>query len=405
MTKRLLKILDKVTIGSSRSLGWEVLITGLSFPASILLNRILGSEQRGLLALVILLPSTIFALGSCQWDRLLTGLITSKQISSKEAWRRTTYYVYYLSFIFIPLGIVASLALDKLPQDDRLISILYYVNFPIYFLNGCLHSIYIASGNLDSQYLMRMALQGSYLLLIFGLFFANLLGVKSLVLVYISIHTISLGIGLIQKNKSLTGITLKERPAISLLKKGFFPYLLESIAGNIDTWSLSIFCSLVSLGQYTAITSIMVPVGLVSNAMTNSSTANLDWTQPILVRRYLIKVVIVLLCLLLMLVIGGVLLGPYLLNLVLGKSFEEGKWMIPWIAAIAISQATANQFHSALQLSGYFNRYLMIQTIEPFVRLIIVLTLGYCLSELGIMIGLTASYVLKIIVCSYFQRR
>lgn len=396
------KILDKVTPGASRSLAWEVLMAALSFPASILLNRTLGAEDRGLLALIILIPSTIFALGTCQWDRLLKGLITSKQISGKEAWRRTNYYVFLSSFVFIPLAIFLIIAFDKIPSNVRLLSILYCVNFPIFFLGASLSAIYLAIGSVDGQYLMRIGLQGSYLVLLFGLFLTGILSIKVMVIVYITIHLISLLCGLYYKNKLITGNILQDRPKILPLAKAFLPYLLESFTTKIDIWAFSIFASLPNLGNYTAITSMMIPVGLVSNAMTSGSTARLDWTQPNLVRKYLYKTLFVLLFFLLFLAIGGFILGPYLLRIVLGKSFESGAWMIPWIAVIVVSQATAVQFHSALQLAGYLNAYLLIQTIEALCRFIIVFTLGWFFSELGIMLGVLSLSILKVLVCIYF---
>ncbi|MEH1853882.1 MAG: hypothetical protein V7L11_19915 [Nostoc sp.] len=405
MPKHLLKILDKVTPGASRSLGWEILMSALSFPASLLLNRTLGAEDRGLLALVILVPSTIFVLGSCQWDRLLKGLITSKQISPREAWRRTTYYAFWLSVIFIPLGVFASLAFDKVPENVRWLSIIYNANFPIYFLGGCLSAIYVAAGSIDGQYLMRIGLQGSYLILIYGLLLTNLLSVKSVVFLYIAVHTISLVMGWIKKEQIITGEISQERPPIAPLVHAFLPYSLESFSTRIDIWAFSIFGSLVSLGHYTGITALMLPVGLISNALTSASTAKLDWTNPDIVRRYLIKTIKVLLCLMLLLVIGGILLGSSIMKLLLGRSFEGGEWMIPWIAVIVVGQAAAIQFHSALQLSGALNAYLIIQTIEPCLRLIIVLLLGMWLSELGILIGITVSFSLKVAVCIYFHKK
>ena len=402
--KRLFKILDKVSPGTSRSLGWEVLMSALSFPASIMLNRMLGAEYRGILALVILIPSTMFVLGCCQWDRLLKGLITSKQISGNEAWHRTKYYAYLLSFIFVPVGIIASLFYDKLPPDMRLFAALYSCNFPIYFLGGSLSAIYVSIGSIDGQYLMRVGLQGSYLILMFGLLTVNLLSIKSLVFVYIGIHFISLACGWLQIKNLLRGILLKERPPIFPLMQAFFPNLLETLSGKVDIWAFSIFGSLLSLGYYTGITAMMLPIGLVSNAMTSGSTASLDWNQPSLVYRYLMKTVSVLLCLLVALTLGGILVGPYLLSTILGKSFQEGYWMIPWIAAIVVSQAAAIQFHTSLQLSGHFKAYLAIQSIEPFMRTIIVLALGWRLSVLGILLGLITSSMLKVIACGYFHK-
>lgn len=402
--KRLFKILDKVSPGTSRSLGWEALVSALSFPASIMLNRMLGAEDRGILALVILIPSTMFALGCCQWDRLLKGLITSKQISGNEAWHRTKYYAYLLSFIFVPVGIITSLFYDKVPPNMRLFAALYSCNFPVYFLGGCLSAIYVSIGSIDGQYLMRLGLQGSYLISLFGLFIFNLISVESLIFVNIGIHFFSLWLGWLQRDKLLSGVFLKEKPPISPLIRAFFPNLLESFSSKIDIWAFSIFGSLLSIGHYTGITALMIPVGLVSNAMTSGSTARLDWTRPSLVQRYLTKVVIVLLFLLAILTLGGILVGPYLLSTILGKSFQEGYWMIPWIAAIVVSQSAAVQFHVALQLAGYLNEYLLIQSLEPFIRTIIVLTLGWRFSELGILLGLITSSILKIVACVYFHK-
>lgn len=408
MQKRLMllvNILDQVTPGASRSLGWESLIAALSFPASILLNRVLGAEDRGLLASTVVIPLTVFGLGSCQWDRLLSGLITSKQISSHEAWRRTLHYTFVLSTLFIPIGIISSFLYLKIPLESRSLSALYSISFPIHFLGLSLSSIYIASGHIDGRYVMRISLSISYLALLYGLFAFNLISIASIVIVYIAIHLISLLVGL-RKAKTLLNDTLsKKKVPLSLLFRGFFPYLLENLSRRLDIWAFSIFSTLAALGQYSGITAMMLPVGLVSHALVSSSTARLDWTQPILIQRYLFKVAIVLSLLLFGLVLTGLLLGPYLLNLLLGKSFSEGAWMIPWVATVVVTDAASWQFHSALQLSGLENPYLIVQTIEPMIRLIAVMAMGWWFSEIGILLGMTATSVLKVIICLWFQQQ
>ena len=149
----------------------------------------------------------------------------------------------------------------------------------------------------------------------------------------------------------------------------------------------------------------MLPVGLVSNAMTNGSTAHLDWTNTDQVQRYLIRAAVVLMLLLALLVLGGKLIGASLLNTLLGRSFEEGYWMLPWVTAIVISQAAANQFHTSLQLSGAMDTYLMVQTVEPVVRLLFVLFMGWFLSELGILVGMILVSLLKTASCIYLHRK
>lgn len=404
MVKRLIKVLDKVTPGATRSLGWEVIVSALTFPASILLNRTLGAEDRGLLALVMLIPTTVFVLGTCQWDVLLKGLITSKQISGREAWRRTVYYGGWLSLVFIPFGIAASLLFNKLPHQAQVLSMVYQANFPIYFLGGCLAAIYVAVGSLDKLYWMKTALQGSYLVLLVGLLALDQISIQSMIGVYIAIHLLSLVTGLFHRNQSLSGEVLTTHPPLKPLFTAFFPYALMTVSGRIDTWAFSLFSSLPALGQYVGITALMLPVGLVSNAMTNASTAHLDWTNSDQVHRYLIRAAGVLLVLLIVLVLGGELIGSSLLSTLLGKSFEQGYWMLPWVAAIVVSQAAANQFHTSLQLSGAMNTYLMVQTIEPVVRLVLVLSLAWLWSELGILLGMTLVSFFKTASCIYLHR-
>lgn len=402
---QLIKVLDKITPGASRSLGWEVLLTTLSFPASILLNRTLGAEDRGLLASIILVPTTIFAIGSCQWDRLLTGLITSKKISGREAWRRTIYYAYYLSLVFIPIGIISSIAYKKIPLEAQILSVGYSATFPIYFMGACLAAIFNATGSIDGRYAMRISLNLSYLFLIFILIFSKSISVSLVIFIYFAIHAVSLAVGLTKKNKLLCGSVLLNKPSLIPLKRGFFPYLLETFSSRLDIWAFSIFGTLVTLGYYAGITAMMLPVGLVSQALTVSSTARLDWKEPVVVRRYMLKTVLVFIAMLIGLVAGGILIGSDLLTLFLGKSFKDGEWMIPWIASIVVSNAAASQLHSALQLSGLQSAYLLIQIVEPVVRLVIILGLGWWFSELGILLGMTIASTLKATICFSIQQR
>ncbi|MBF0289805.1 MAG: hypothetical protein HQM14_18480 [SAR324 cluster bacterium] len=402
MSIKILKLLDKVTPGASRSLSWETLLTALSLPASILLNRTLGAEDRGVLALVVLIPSTMFGLGGCQWYRLVKGLITSQQISSREAWRRTLFYAFLLSFISVPLGMMGSLFYPNIPDHVRLLSVLYCLTFPVFFLTACLGSIYLAAGSVDGQYWIRIAQQSSYLILLFGLYYWEQLSIMSVVLSYMSMHTIALAFGWIHKKKLLMGTYEKTRPPISILVKGFFPYALSTFGGRIDIWSFSLFGAVTTLGQYSAILGLMMPIGLISNALGSGSVANLDWTRQEVVHAYLVKTVGILLSVLVIILIAGNLGGAYVLELILGKSFESGAWLITWIALIVVIQAAVEQFHSALQLSGLQNAYLTIQTIEPGVRLVLVLGLGWWLSEKGVLLGMIFSSILMVFTCLWY---
>lgn len=402
---RLVRILDRVTPGASRSLSWEVFLAALSFPASILLNRALGAEDRGLLALVVLVPTTLFALASCQWDRLLKGLITSQQISAREAWRRTVYYACWLSVTFIPIGVISSAIYAKVPLEMRVLSVLYCASFPIYFLALCLSATFVASGSVNGQYWMKTSLNFSYLTLLLLLFGSGQISVSSIVFVYIAIHAIALVVGWANKAKILGGTVLASQPPLRILARSFLPYVLEVFSGRLDIWAFSMFGTLVVLGHYVGITALMTPVSFVSNALNSGSTARLDWTRADVVRRYLLRTALTLLVVLAGLAVGGVLVGPILLNGLLGKSFLGSEWMIPWVALIVVSGAIAAQFHSALQLSGLGRAYLAVQTAEPVIRLPLVLGFGWWLSEFGILLGMSIASLLKTAVCFWLHHR
>jgi hypothetical protein len=292
---------------------------------------------------------------------------------------------------------------SKLDMSDRWLSAIYCLNFPLYFLGGCLSSIYIATGSIHGQYRMRLGLQGSYLILLYILLITNSLSVSTIIVTYIGMHTISLWIGWYLKDQLLEGGVSYDKPPKMPLIKAFIPHFLESFSTRIDIWAFSWFSTLVSLGQYTGIKALMLPVGLVSNAMTSASTARLDWTDPQVVIAHLSKMLLLLVGLLIALLAGGWWVGPYILDLVLGNSFRSGYWMIPWVVVILVTQAASIQFHTALRLAGHTNAYLYIQSTEPFLRLLLVIIFGWLLAEKGIMIGLAITSTLKAGLCFWFH--
>lgn len=398
------KILDRITPGASRSFNWEVLMMLTTFPASILLNRTLGAEQRGLLALVILVPETLFTVGNCQWIKLLKGLITSKQISGKEAWCRSIYYCYLLSIFFVPIGIATSIYFVNIPQEFKITSAVMCIIFPIIFLQRALSSIYIASGMINEQYYMVIVRQISYVFLVFIAIIIGQLSIKSMSLIYMLMYLFSFLFGFVRRKK-IIGEVLDERPSLTILGKGFIPYSLKTLSQRTDILAFSTFGSLSALGSYKAMTAMMTPVGLVSNALSSGSTACLDWTNDYAVNRYLKKTTIILLSLLFILCISGNLVGQYLLELVLGKSFHDSSWMISWISCVVVCRAADSQFHEALQLSGFGNYYLIIQTIELFLNLFLVVLLGWCFAERGIFAGIIITSITKSFICFTLTRQ
>ncbi|MHC5740425.1 MAG: lipopolysaccharide biosynthesis protein [Nostoc sp.] len=396
---RKINILEKVSPGSSRSLFWEIINSALIFLASILINRSLGAQDRGLFTLVILIPTTMFTIAGCQWDRTLKSLIIRKKISGKEAWRRSVYYTIFLSPIFIPLTIISNFIYTNLNVEVKILIFIYSCIFPIYLMAGFLYAIYLSTGSIDGQYRMRTSMQISYVLLVFISSYFKLISVHFLILIYIVLQIIYFISGWIQKEKLLYGSELLEKPSLIPLMKGFLPNTIETLSLNLDIWLLSYFGSLITLGHYVAMNSLMQPINLISNALINGSTARLNWSESLVVRRYLLRTTYLMFFLLFFSIIMIFIINPYVLESLLGKSFVSAWWMIPWITGVVITKATATQFQTAIQLSGLENAYLTMQSLEPVSRLLIVGFLGWQFSELGIFLGLILSSLLKILGC------
>jgi O-antigen/teichoic acid export membrane protein len=275
------------------------------------------------------------------------------------------------------------------------------LNFPAYFLGGTIQSIFLAAGGLDLQYWTRLSMQSSYLMLLFLLLGLGVPSLSSLVGVYFVTHLISLIVAVTFSRTVLTGEAGAGRPGLRPLLRALPPLIAEAIAAKADVWAFSLFGTLAGVGQYSGLSALMIPVGLVSNALLSSSTAQLDWTQPSLVRSYLLRASIALACLCAAIGVGGTVFGPAVLSAVLGKSFAEGEWMIPWIALIVVGQATANQFHSSVQLSGLSSAFFVIQSVDSGIRLFMVTCGAWAFGEVGILIALVLSSVAKIAWSAY----
>ncbi|MGC9332456.1 MAG: hypothetical protein ACP5DZ_11380 [Bacteroidales bacterium] len=397
--KKVPKLLDNITPGTSKVLSWEVILTLFSFPTSVLINRLLGAEDRGILASAILIPSLTFGIGSCQWHRLVSGLITSGSITAQEAWQRTLVYVNKLSIIFLPIGLLGCAFYQAVPLEIRGVSILYCSIFPIFFITSCLAAIFTAADRVSSCYSMRAGSNVTYLLIVGILAIFDRVSVSSIVLTYIAIELMSLLIGLLHKPDSLPGSKLINTPTFKPLVYGFVPNLFQAMALRIDVWAFLTFSTLVELGQYKGIAGLVLPVGILSRALIANSTAKLDWKNKYLVKRYLMKVIVIFAASLISINILTLSSGSYIISKILGDSFLGGEWIIPWATSLVIMEYLSQQFYSLLQLSGLHQYYLSMQIIDPIIRIVLVASLGYFLSTLGILLGMIIASLFKSFAC------
>lgn len=399
-----LSFLDRIVPGVTRSLLWELLIAALTFPASILISRKLGPHDRGLLSILILITTTALALGSCQWERLVRGQVTSKALTAGEAWRRTKVYAVWLSGPAILGGAVATMLYPGLPWQVRAYGVAYCFVFPLFFSAGSIITICVAAGDVDGQYRIRVATQLVYVVALYGLLITRLLSVGGVMFAYFAMQVGALVVALpIAKN--LPGPTEGVRPPAQPLFHGFIPNALEVFSGRIDVWVLSLVTTAVVLGQYAAVSSLLMPVALVSNAVTTGSTARLDWTSPTVIRKHLRKLILLVSGGSALAVVALTLIAAPVLNLVLGGAFVGGAWMASWVAAIAVAGSASTQFHVSLQLMGAQREYLAVQGLDPPLRLIVTLAPGLLFGVRGVLIGFLVASIMKCVACLFLLYR
>lgn len=401
MSKQTLLPFTQITRGILQSLTWEIISLLMSVPASILINRGLGAEERGLFSLLTLTPIIIITIGTCQWNRIVTGLLTSHKISSQEAYRKTVYYTKILSYIVIPSGIFICLLQTNLPLNHRVISSLYILTFPFIMFSTSISSICIGSGSISNQYWIRLSFQASYLGFTLILYLSNQLSLSWL----FAIHAISWTLSFMIANKIASGLSPGEisskKPSLVNLVKNSGPYALEIFSSNVDVLAFSLVSPVVILGYYAGISGIMQPISIVSNALISGSTAKLNWNNLSSVISYLFKSMLIFSGLAAGVVFLSMEIGPSMLELFLGKSYEGGRWMIPWIGGIVICKSISLQFHSSVQLAGFNDEYIFIQTLEAFFRVGLVFCFGLFLKEYGVIIGLLLSYMAKSVACVF----
>lgn len=373
----------------------EVVLAAFSIPASILLNQMLGAEDRGILAIVMLLPNTMFMLGSCQWDRISKGWVTSGAITVSEAWRRTWYYMLVLGVVVIPVSMLGCAYYDLIPSPYRWLGILYSINWVPCFLAGSLAAIVLAGGNMKAYYRMRLVYQGVYAGMILILIVLGLLSVESMIMVFFLVHFSTFFAIWVSGPKFPANIRSQPYPPLSPLGKSFFPYLLETTGVQIPAWAFIFYSNETALGAYIAQMALFMPLGLVSNSLLNAGTARLNWQSGSAIKRYLGWTCLILSALTVPVIILGIVAGKWLVGFVLGLDYAAFSWMIPWIALHILLQSSGNQLHLSLQLSGRMKPYYWVQSFDPFVKLILALALGYAWGVGGILFALVLSSFLK----------
>jgi O-antigen/teichoic acid export membrane protein len=138
----------------------RVLVTGLALVSSMMIARILGPENRGLLALILLLPefaNSVGLLGFDQANTVFAGL--EPQSGRKLVWHSVPLAAIIGGLVLIGGVIYAKLGAPGLPDLRRVPSSLYLISLatvPFVFLTECWGSIIRGTNRIGTTNLLEV---------------------------------------------------------------------------------------------------------------------------------------------------------------------------------------------------------------------------------------------------------
>jgi len=377
----------------------EGVIILITFPASILLNRQLGPEARGILATVVLVPTVVAMLVMSQWERTLKAQITSGVESPAEVWARTRKYTVLISFVGVLLSALLISTQRQLAVEYRYLAILFTLFvLPLSVVGTFISNFFAAINALKASYAVKLAGPVIYFLAIILLGSWKWLSVLTALLAQVLLWVCTCLVGwFCLRSLRLPSANVRLFDAkIKILLYSFPPYVLEVISSQADIWFLSTFVGYVETGSYVAFRMFESPMKVIALGMINVGTGRVQWTNAASVHDFLRKGISAIALAGGMVMIGTLLLGKFLIVSMLGQSFSGEVWMLPYIVLNGLLASTAFLLLIGIQLQGQQSLYLKIQSADGILRIGLI-SLGCLISGAhGILIAICVASFIKI---------
>jgi len=380
---------------------FEALIILIALPASILLNRHLGAEARGILAAMLLMPCIAGTVVSSQWDRTLRAQITSKVNSPAEVWTRTKKYTWLMSVVGLALSFVLIGTQWQLTIEQRFQAMLAALFLVPLSLAGLFMTTFLAAINdLNASYTVRVVGPVVFLLVI-------LLGVWQGLSVPVALSAnVLLWVGaclvgwFFLRSHHLTSVSVRVFDAnIKTLLSPLPPFALEVMSLQADVWFLSAFVGNVVTGAYVAFRVFEFPLKVIVFGMINVGSGRVRWTNIAMVQDFVRKGSLTMALVGGAVMAGTLLFGRFLVVTVLGESFGDQVWMLPYIVAAGALANTAFLFLTVIQLQGQQALYLKIQSADGVLRIVLI-GIGCLIGGAhGVLIAICAASFIKLAIC------
>ena len=271
------------------ALRFELLAAAITIPASIILNRSLGPRDRGSLALVLLIPTYAFVVGSCQWDRLSKAAVAQREISIGSAWAQTGRLTRRLPWLVVPIAMLAAWFMPGLSVNERFASTAFCAAMPLAFLSGSLAALVLVAGSTQWYGRCRVASQLAYFagVVVFAVWLK--LGVAGALLAQAMSFVLMWVVAALAARRLGFATTGSDRLPSRVLALGALPYALETASPRIEVGVYSFAGGHVLLGAMSAFAGMLQPIGLLSASLINAATASIDWRDRHQVRAHLLR--------------------------------------------------------------------------------------------------------------------
>lgn len=232
----------------------EFFVQLLPIPAGVILSRLLGPSDRGQLAEILLIPSLLATVISCNWDKFLKGEIINSRTNNNPIYEQTFYLyiaqIILVSFIAIIMNFFGLWAAFLTPLTALLFS------FIIVTLQlGSNYVVAISSCALDSNIIYKYKLYGvtAYLFCISLFLLHGSIGINAAFATNQIVPLISIFLLFSLFNMTLFKLEFKFRFDFNFIIgkfKNLHYVLLDTISNSIDVLLMVKFASHGEVGAY-----------------------------------------------------------------------------------------------------------------------------------------------------------
>ena len=381
----------------------ETLITLLSISLGILTNRILGAEQRGMLAAVMLYPAILSGVSSLQWDRQIISDIKSKigtlnSIKSKIAATALTN------------GIVATVIVVVLSMVDNqistnqviLISIYSIISIPCLLIQLYSNAYLIAKNQTIQVYYNRILLPFIMLCILLALILVTEIYYLHIVLLTMMSWVFTAIYVLISQKIRLIKVKENLKIIISELAqyRRHMAHLLDSISAHIDIIVVLKMLPMSFAGAYIFFKLIDLPYKIITFAFGNATAGQLVTEDKINIR-YLGKYFFIITVLMSSVLIGPINYYETVIDLVVGPTYLEYSYLIKPITICCWTSAIGAHSYNLLTHAGAIDNLYIIQRYDFLLRTILMIIFTLVLGWIGLVLSIVISNCIKIALVFY----